>query len=192
MNETTDHAKASAVLRAEHQVILRVIKILGQLVDRRESDRGFEKKCLRRCVEFFRYFADACHHAKEEDLLFPVLESRGVPRENGPIGCMLEDHRHAREFTRQMSDALDASERGAGDGEQQFCAAARGYIELLTTHIFKEDNVLFNMGDSVMTHDDQKSLGRQFDEVAGRCFGGKKLDELEQIADELEARWPTK
>ncbi len=180
----------SNVLRMEHQVILRVIGVLERLVKRSERGDGFEGESLGRCVEFFRLFADACHHAKEEDLLFPVLESRGIPREGGPIGVMLQEHEMARAYTRQMGEALQAAEKGEGDAEQRFHEAAHQYIELLTIHIGKEDNVLYPMGDQVMTSDDQNALCGRFCEVGCRAFGGKQREELEQVADELEAQWP--
>lgn len=185
-----DNQAPSAVLKAEHQVILRVIAVLKRLVERSRRGEGFEADALGRCVEFFRYFADACHHAKEEDLLFPVLESRGIPREGGPIGCMLEEHRQARALTREMGDALEAHERDESAAVEQFRSAAGQYIELLTNHIFKEDNVLFEMGDRVMRPDDMRSLGDRFCEVGCRAFGGKKREELEGMAGELEKRWP--
>ncbi len=189
MNAPNDDAMPTTELREEHKVIVRVLDVLNRLVARAESGQGFETASFRRCVEFFRFFADACHHAKEEDLLVPALELRGVPRENGPIGCMLEDHRLAREFTRQMGEALDAAAQGDAEGDQRFRDAAHQYIALLTDHIFKEDNVLFNMGDNVLTSEDQDSLCGKFCEVRCRSFGGKKREELERIADELEAQW---
>ncbi len=64
-------------------------------------------------------------------------------------------------------------------------------IELLTNHIYKEGNVLFNMGDRVMSDDDQATLCNRFCEVGCRAFGGKKREELVQIADELEQQWST-
>lgn len=190
MSEATTNEMPSAVLKAEHQVILRVIGVLQRLVARAESQEGFEAEAFGSCVEFFRFFADACHHAKEEDLLFPVLEQRGIPREGGPIGCMLEEHRQGRELTRQMGEALEAVERAENDAQASFIGSAKQYIDLLTNHIFKEDNVLFNMGDQMMSPDDQQSLGKQFCDAGCRLFGGKKREELEAIADDLEAKWP--
>ena len=32
----------------------------------------------RKAIEFFRTFADGCHHGKEEDCLFPKLQERGI------------------------------------------------------------------------------------------------------------------
>lgn len=179
----------SEVLRAEHQVILRVIGVLQRLVIRSKKGEGFEAASLRRCVDFFRDFADACHHAKEEDLLFPALEARGMPREGGPIGVMLNEHKIARQYTKAMGDALDAYDKDAKGSESQFCQTADQYIELLSNHIGKEDNCLFPMGDNALTEEDQVSLCSQFCEVGCKTFGGKKREQLEAIANELEAQW---
>lgn len=189
MDPQTNDQMPTAVLKSEHQVILRVLRVLEHLVVRADRGEGFEADSFKKCVEFFRFFADACHHAKEEDLFFPVLESRGIPRDGGPIGVMLEEHRQARAHTKDMGDALEAVEGGDADGEQRFRAAARRYLDLLNNHIYKEDNVLFNMGDHVMTDDDQQTLCGKFCEVGCRAFGGKKREELARMADELESRW---
>lgn len=181
-----DPQRPSAVLKAEHQIILRVIRVLRRLVDRSERGDGFDQPALTRCVEFFRLFADACHHAKEEDLLFPVLESRGIPKDGGPIGVMLYEHSVARQLTAQMTEALETVRNNETEGRRRFHAAAHQYIELLTNHIFKEDNVLFNMGDRVMSEDDQTALCDSFCEVGCKAFGGKTRNELEQMANELE------
>ncbi len=185
-----EQGKASTVLRSEHQVILRVIGVLKPLVERSERGDGFERESLGQRVEFFRYFADACHHTKEEDLLFPALESRGIPRDGGPISVMLQEHQLARVCTRQMGEVLEAAEREEPDAANRLHAAAHQYIDLLTDHIGKEDNILYPMGDRVMTSEDQDSLCARFCEVACRSFGGKRREELERIADALENQWP--
>lgn len=177
------------VLRSEHQVILRVVNVLRRLVDRSRRGYGFERAAFRSCGEFMRLFADACHHAKEEELLFPVLEGRGIPRDGGPIGVMLHEHRLARAHTKEMIAALDQCERGEPGAQDSCLQAAQSYIDLLTAHIDKEDNILFSMGDRVMGDDDQAALSGQFCKVGCRTFGGKRKEELARIADELEAEW---
>lgn len=178
-----------ATLKAEHQVILRVIRVLSTLMDQFETNGEFPEAPLARCVDFLRLFADACHHGKEEDLLFPVLESRGIPREGGPIGVMVYEHQVARELTKKMHDALSQSRSGDAAAKRHFCRAARNYIDLLTNHIFKEDNMLFNMGARVMSAEDQCTLRTQFCAVNCRVFEGKRREQLQQIADELETEF---
>ncbi len=190
MTEMSPDTMPSGTLRQEHQIILRVLGVLERLVIRFQEDGSFESDSLERCVEFFRLFADACHHAKEENLLFPVLESRGIPREGGPIGVMLYEHEVARQLTRQMGEALESFRAGEADATDTFCEHARQYLQLLRQHIFKEDNVLFTMGDQVMNPADQTSLCAQFGEVGCRAFGGKTREQLEALAGELEQQWP--
>lgn len=178
--------RPSAVLKAEHQVILRVLGVLNKLMDRIERGDKFPRGPLAQCVEFFRLFADACHHGKEEDILFPALESRGIPRDGGPIGVMLYEHQIARQLTREMADALNADGSDA-DAHRRFLQTARQYHELLTHHIFKEDNILFSMGDHVLTSEDQSTLATRFCEVNCRVFEGRRREELTRLADEIEA-----
>lgn len=175
------------VLKAEHQIILRVIRVLGGFVDDYERHGRFPVDSFRKCVTFIRLFADACHHGKEEDLLFPVLESRGIPREYGPIGVMLHEHQMARGLTKEMSAALDAVQSGDSDATARFVHAAKDYVDLLNNHIFKEDNILFTMGDRVMTPDDQQALSSRFCSVDCRVFEGHRREQLQKLADELEA-----
>ena len=189
MNESTTDQRPSTVLKNEHQIILRVLRVLENLVSRMENGEDPETEGLNHCVEFIRFYADACHHAKEEDLLFPVLESRGIPRDGGPIGVMLYEHTQARGFTKEMGEALVDIESSSATGKERFQTAARQYIGLLSNHIQKEDNILYVMGDRVMTEEDQGSLCSQFCEVGCRSFGGKRREELEAMADDLEKRW---
>ncbi len=176
-------------LKREHRIIERVLAVLEALVERARRGGGFESDAFSRAVQFFRLFADACHHAKEEDLLFPVLEKRGIPREGGPIGVMVEEHRLARSYTREMGNALTELESGDPGAEERFLAAADEYLSLLGNHIDKEDNVLFRMGDEAMTPSDRRALEIGFCDVSCRAFDGKTREQLEAIADQLEARW---
>lgn len=189
MNESTTDQRPSTVLKNEHQTILRVLRVLESLVSKMESGEAPELEALNHCVEFIRLFADLCHHAKEEDLLFPMLELRGIPRDGGPIGVMLHEHTQARAFTKEMGEALADIEGGSAAGKERFQTAARQYIGLLSNHIQKEDNILYVMGDRVMSDEDQSSLCSRFCEVGCRSFGGKRREELEAMADDLEKRW---
>jgi hemerythrin-like domain-containing protein len=190
MSSEPGGARPSAELSREHRVIERVLRVLQHLVGRAERGEGFEPEPLGKCVRFFRLFADACHHGKEEDLFFPMLEQRGIPREGGPIGMMLSEHKLARELTRKMGDALEQFERGDADAQSRFCRTAREYLELLHQHIFKEDNVLFRMADGVISDDDRRTLCAKFGEVGCRAFEGQRREELERLADELSEQWP--
>jgi hemerythrin-like domain-containing protein len=146
-------------LRQEHAVIERVLGVLEGVVRKQVEGTPSGGSAARWCVEFFQRFADACHHAKEETALFPLLEARGVPRAGGPIGVMLHEHDVARALVRRMADALGAADPGA------FAAAASDYRALLRQHIAKENDVLFRIAEARISPDDAAELVRAFERI---------------------------
>jgi hemerythrin-like domain-containing protein len=177
---------ATEMLRAEHRLILGVASILERALD----DGGGDQNTLGDCVSFFRLFADACHHGKEEDLLFPALQHEGMPVDAGPIAVMLEEHRIGRGFVCRMADALSRSGSGDAVAAAEVAEAGRAYIDLIRAHIAKEDGILFEMADGIVTGPACKELCAAYDEVCARRFEGKTLEDLEGLAESLRDRYP--
>lgn len=174
----------TGMLREEHRLILDVLDVLERIVEKGQSGE-WDVDSMEECVAFFRLFADACHHGKEEDLLFPELETRGMPKDSGPIAVMLFEHRQGRALVGQMAAALEGAREGATEPLARFENAARAYIQLLRGHINKEDNVLFNMADFMFDATGCRRLCYQYDVVCARRFEGQTKAELERIAGSL-------
>ena len=81
--------EGTGILRKEHEAILKMLGATEAAAHRIQSGGTVPTETLEGLIEFFRMFGDKCHHGKEEDLLFPLLESRGLPRSGGPTGVML-------------------------------------------------------------------------------------------------------
>ncbi|MDA8189522.1 MAG: hemerythrin domain-containing protein, partial [Dehalococcoidales bacterium] len=103
---------ATAALKQEHRVIEKMLKVLFAATQRLQAGEDVDPEILRKAVDFIRNFADRCHHGKEEDNLFPAMESRGVPKFGGPIGIMLVEHDEGRRHVRELAAALDKYEAG--------------------------------------------------------------------------------
>ena len=161
------------LLKQEHDVIERVLDLLEHAAGRVEARRRVPEGFKSWAVEFFRQFADRCHHAKEEDILFPLLEQRGIPREGGPIGVMLSEHEIGRECVRRMDDATDPTPKH----DAAFAAAAEEYTTLLREHIFKENNILFQMARQCLSKQDAADVMEKFrsveEEKGGQEFHGR-------------------
>jgi len=146
------------VLKNEHRVIERVLD-----ATEKQLSRPVDANFYRDAIDFLRNFADGCHHAKEEKELFPVLESAGIPREGGPIGCMLDEHEMGRALIRKIESSIDAASMGDAKATSSLRNAAMAYIRLLRQHIFKEDNVLFVMADKALGPEEQELMRGAFD-----------------------------
>jgi hemerythrin-like domain-containing protein len=179
--------KATEQLRNEHEGIKLMMHILGKLSGKLEAGEEVDPEHLEKIIEFFRVFADKCHHGKEEDLLFPALEAAGIPREGGPIGAMLLEHDKGRGYIKGMAGAVAKYKGGDPKAAPVIASNARNYIALLTEHIEKENTVLFPMADSHISAEKQESMFEEFEKIEVEKIGVGKHEEFHQLLDNLSA-----
>lgn len=178
--------RPTAELMQEHEAIKLMLRILERACQRLDSGEKVDAVDLLGMVDFIRIFADKCHHRKEEGLLFPAMEKVGIPKEHGPIGIMLSEHDSGRNFVRGMAEGLEKYKSGDASAVQQITSNARGYIELLSQHIYKEDNVLYPMADVRLSENDQEMLHREFARVETEVIGEGKHEEFHRLLERLD------
>jgi hemerythrin-like domain-containing protein len=164
-------------LEHDHRAIEEVIDLLANAVGSATDETAFAFGAW--ALDFFRKFADGCHHTKEEQALFPLLEQRGIPKRGGPIGMMLLEHAEGRQLLADLDAALVARDR------PRFDAAGGAYCALLRAHIAKERGVLFPIGARVLRAGDDDALAQRFAAIE-RGAGGAELHA--RLHAEL-ARW---
>lgn len=140
-------------------------------------------------LDFFRTFADACHHGKEEKLLFPALERIGVSRESGPIGVMLAEHDQGRGHVGEMAKALRSMQNRTPAAAQSFQQHAAAYIRLLRQHIEKEDRVLFQIAEQHLSDPAKNELADQFEQVEQKIIGAGKHEQYHALLNGFADRY---
>ncbi|HZD54712.1 MAG TPA: hemerythrin domain-containing protein [Candidatus Aquicultoraceae bacterium] len=178
--------KSTEVLKEEHGGVKTMLAILGKVSDRLGSAKAVPADDLDRILEFLQVFVDRCHHAKEEDFLFPALERTGMPREGGPIGELLSEHVQGRELIRGMREAADGCRRGDRDAAERFAFHARGYAELLLAHIEKEDEILYPLADRQLDVATDRTLVEEFERVEEERVGHGKHEEFHRLLEDLQ------
>ena len=176
---------ATEILRNEHDAILSMLDATEEVARRLGRRDHVEPQVLDNLMEFFRLFADRCHHGKEEDLLFPLLEKKGMPRGGGPIGVMLIEHDLGRGFVRQMAEAAGAYAAGGLDSGAKWAAAAVQYVELLREHIAKENQVLFVMAERMLSSSEQLELAEAFEKAEIEKMGAGTHEHLHVMMEGL-------
>jgi hemerythrin-like domain-containing protein len=71
----------------------------------------------------------------------------------------------------------------------QFAENAEKYIELLTQHIDKEDNILYPMADMQLSEEKQRELIEEFEELEQERIGVGKHEELHELLRHLEDKY---
>jgi hemerythrin-like domain-containing protein len=180
---------ATTALRSEHDHILAMIACLVSACKAAEIDDRFDPDTFRQGHDFIQNYADAWHHAKEEDLLFPALEAAGMPRGGGPIAMMLSEHVLGRTYVRQIGKNLEAATDGDNSAIQTVLRFTLAYADLLTQHIQKENNILFNMADQILSPEEQARLQQEYKTVIPTGASAKSGEYYEGIVAKLCERW---
>ncbi len=181
--------RPTKVLMTEHRNIERVLDCLERMTVLADASGHLDGASAREALAFFRGYADRCHHGKEEELLFPMMEKRGFPGESGPVAVMRDEHEIGRGHIRAMGQAIDGAETGDVDAMQSFARHARAYVLLLRDHIEKEDHCLFRMADESLSAADQQELTAQFERVDRDLPTGATPQDLLRSADRLVERY---
>lgn len=159
------------ILSNEHRVIEVVLTCLEKMTEEANTSGKLDAESANKAIDVIRTFADKCHHGKEENHLFATLVKKGVPKEGGPVGQMLNEHEMGRTFVKGMSENVSEASNGYPDGLMNFTKNAQGYVQLLRGHIQKEDGVLFPMADRILSDEEQKQLLQDFEMVESEHMG---------------------
>ncbi len=177
---------ATALLKDDHRVIEKMLGALEGAATRMARGAEVPKKLLEDALEFSQTFVDRCHHGKEEACLFPCLEKKGIPNEGGPIGVMLREHQMGREMANRVRVAMQ-QDVTRPEVRAELARLCREYVDHLRGHIFKEENILFSMGESVMDRDDHESSVRCYEQTEEERVGESQHREMVALAERLDA-----
>lgn len=174
-------------LKEEHRVIERMLDIVWKACEGLDKGKDVDPALFVGAAEFFKNFADKCHHSKEEKLLFEKMIARGVPRTSGPIAVMLIEHEDGRAHVRKIADL--SSGKPTPQAKKQLIGAARGYVRLLSAHIEKEDNILYPMADNLLREEDQEELERGFEGVERDVMGPGVHEKYHKMIEKWEEKY---
>lgn len=183
---TAMDAPPYATLAREHRLIERALVALGRACDEAVRTRALDPAPTRELLVFFREFADRTHHLKEERILFPAIDAAAYFP-----GCgLVSEHELARLRVRGMAAAIDRWEAGEQDARMAFIRQARSYINLLRSHIEKEDDCLARV--TAATFPDaaaRETLAREFDDLETRELGSGVFERYAAVVERLEGRF---
>jgi hemerythrin-like domain-containing protein len=150
------------VLMNEHRLIETVLDAIEERVASLGGGGRFPQAFFAQALDFLASFADGTHHYKEEQALFPALVAKGLPREGGPIGCMLAEHVTGREHISAIRSLLPEAAAGDETATQELARHAMEYVGLLRAHIRKEDQVLFQMALNLLSEQEFERIAMRF------------------------------
>ncbi len=164
--------KPIGLLMIEHRLIERMIALLEAELGSMAATGKVDDHFLDDVIDFFRKYADLCHHGKEEDIFFKQLDEKPLSAEHkAMMDGLIEDHVFARNTVERLVAAKESYLAGGGSrADIAHCIATltRFYPE----HIEKEDRHFFFPSLQYLSADEQTSMLAGFREFDAKLMHG--------------------
>jgi hemerythrin-like domain-containing protein len=167
-------SKATENLKYDHVYILCLIDVMEKMV----LTISTELSHIELVIHLLKNYVHGFHHAKEENLLFPILEKKGFSGEEGPVSVMIHDHEEGKNYVKAMKEEFTSFRQGDSTSITQLYENMQGYIDLMRVHIARENDVLFHLADRELTEDDQQELLNKFHDVEKTVFGKVQIQKF--------------
>ncbi|MEM2925995.1 MAG: DUF438 domain-containing protein [Candidatus Bathyarchaeia archaeon] len=160
-----------SILLEEHKALKRLLENLTALVDKvqKTEDSSLLMDEIRGLEEVSAELLDAeKHYLREENALFPILERHGITE---PPAIMWMEHNQLREKKKLLQSLIENHDRmDFREFKTQLGDLASSISRILSSHIFKENNILFPTALRVITEQEWKEMRMEFDEIGYCCF----------------------
>jgi hemerythrin-like domain-containing protein len=136
--------KSTGLLSQDHKIILRALEVLQAVATRTERGEPVDAEDVRSLLRFLRVFADDYHQAKEESAFFPEL-MRACAANHDALRHMIFQHNQERSLVEGLEDALCTK------NVLEFVYFADRLIQLISSHIQKEEDVMFDIAEQSLS-----------------------------------------
>lgn len=168
----------------EHEIIVDTLNELGSLVERLKGVDSFASmgEDQEKLKDVAHHLVEAeSHHQREEDVLFPELEKKDIVE---PPQIMRLDH---VEFRKRKQELYQMAHNSQDYDFAEFKARVIELGEYLTkeleSHIFKEDNILYQIALQVLSPEEWEKVKKDCDKLGYCCFtpGDQKKEEIMEL-----------
>jgi len=161
------------IMIKEHDNILRMLKVVRKACFKVLSGEDIDYGDFYKMIEFIRQYADAHHHGKEEKFLFKEMQANlGKLGENLITHGMLVEHDYGRLYMNDLTEALQRVKDGDEESRLDVISNAIGYTNLLARHIAKENDAVYNFGETNLPKDIMEQVNlksEEFEREAEKC-----------------------
>ncbi|MEM3437377.1 MAG: DUF438 domain-containing protein [Nitrososphaerales archaeon] len=176
------------ILMEEHKILQKISENLYQVVEEIRKVEDVNDIKISQIKEIVKELLDAeKHYLREENVLFPLLEKHGITE---PPAIMWMEHNQLREKKKRLQEIVENYHTlSFQDFKEKLHQFSKSIIDILSSHIFKENNILFPTALHVIKEDEWMSAKKDFDEIGYCCFTPQHLigKEEKKIKDEAES-----
>jgi hemerythrin-like domain-containing protein len=176
------------ILAEDHQIILRMLKILNQSINRFENKEYVSTKIFDKAIDFIHFYIDKYHHTTEENIVFKMIKERDSLLDKGLIKKLAMEHKLARAYISKFEKAVNHFKRDNESARSKIIENARKFSLLISHHIHQENEVFNQMADHILSLDDQNLLSKML-EKKRKEWGDDVYYKYNEMVEEMEREY---
>lgn len=168
-------------LMREHGVLNRILLIYEEVIRRLDNNVTFPAEPLSRATDIIRNFIQNYHERLEEKYLFSRF--RKLNKQVELVKVLDRQH----EAGRKIVDDIMVYEKlqNAGDNKK-LAESMKSFIKMYRPHKAREDTILFPELHSIISVEEYKKLGEEFEEEEERLFGENGFEKIVNQIEDIE------
>lgn len=165
-NDITPQGHPVNILMSEHNALLSISKEVYTLAKAIREPEHVSDENLAQLKHLVQQIKDSAnHYLREENVLFPHLEKHGVTQ---PPAIMWMEHDQIRELEKNLFDIFGGTDKDILSQIATVEHLALSLNELLASHFYKENNILFPTALRVISEDEWPEVMHGFKNI-GFC-----------------------
>ncbi len=170
-------------LMIEHRLIERMIAVMDRHQKNIDGGQNPDPRLLDDIIDFLRFYADRCHHGKEEELLFHVLADKPLtPDMRSAMERLISDHVHSRNLVGELGDLNKMLRTGDSTVKGNISRILSELVTAYPDHICREDRLFFPQAMKYLDTGDREVMLLAFTEF-DRHLIHERYDELVKGAE---------
>ena len=150
-------------LMKEHRVIEDMVNALGVELAMERTKKSVDFPFLDTAIDFFKTYADMCHHGKEEGILFRELLKKALSTEHKEMmKALVAEHVFARKTVGSLWEARQAFAQGEANAIDKIIMALEELAVFYPEHIEKEDQRFFHPVMEYFSEEERENMVREF------------------------------
>ncbi|MDH4213376.1 MAG: DUF438 domain-containing protein [Candidatus Thorarchaeota archaeon] len=163
------------ILMQEHKIILSTAIRLAELAQVCAEDAAQRPSPeiisgIMKSIETLRESAN--HYQREENVLFPMLEAHGIVQ---PPAIMWSEHDTVRSIEKTLFSMFETGPKLDSHTIKQLRSSALSLTETLSSHFFKENNILFQTSLKLFSKEEWQKARADFDDIGYGIFKPKGM-----------------
>jgi hemerythrin-like domain-containing protein len=172
-------------LRSEHGRMMKVFLALLHLSSGSGLAEAESHGRLEEVMDFLRVYVDQCHHAKEEEVLFPAIREAGLIILDGLVRELTSEHHAGRGMVWEMEKALGQPRKSEASANV-FSAVASRFVGLFRKHIRKENGIVFPAANEKLTAEIHQRVLHGFTKIDRDRIGEERRTAFHRLAEGFE------